>query len=120
MICEQEPIKPSVAIQRAQDEPGGKGGAGREITSEARSETPTGLRRRLAGDLDNIVLKALRKEPERRYSSVAQFSEDLRRFLQDLPVQASRESLPYRGRKFLKRNRALTRRAWPARLWFWR
>ena len=51
------------------------------------------------------MLKALRKEPERRYTSVAQLSEDLGRFLQDLPVQARKESLPYRCRKFLKRNR---------------
>ena len=64
VICEQEPIKPSVAIQRKKEEPGGKGAIDREATSEARSETPTGLRRRLAGDLDNIVLKALRKEAE--------------------------------------------------------
>jgi serine/threonine protein kinase len=107
VICEEEPIKPSVAIQRAQEEPGRKGGAGREGPSEARSESPTGLRRQLSGDLDNIVLKALRKEPDRRYTSVAQFSEDLQRFLQDLPVQARKESLPYRGSKFLKRNRVL-------------
>src|SRR5258705_13812754 len=66
VICEQEPIKPSVAIQRT----GRDGGAGREATSEARSETPTGLRRRLAGDLDNIVLKALRKEADRPHTSV--------------------------------------------------
>jgi serine/threonine protein kinase len=108
-ICEQEPIKPSVAIQHSQiqhvREEARKGGAGQEATSEARSETPTGLRRRLAGDLDNIVLKALRKEPDRRYRSAEQFSEDIGRFLQDLSVQARKESLRYRGGKFLKRNR---------------
>ena len=58
-------------------------------------------------DLDNIVLKALRKEPERRYASVQDLSEDLERFLKDLPVQARRETVTYRGRKFVKRNRAL-------------
>jgi Tol biopolymer transport system component len=51
------------------------------------------------------VLKALRKEPERRYGSAAELSEDLERFLQDLPVEARRESLLYRGRKFLRRRR---------------
>jgi eukaryotic-like serine/threonine-protein kinase len=91
VICEQKPVRPSAAIGAA----------------ETRGESPTGLRRLLAGDLDNIVLKALRKEPERRYSSAAQLSEDLHRFLQDLPVHARKESPAYRCGKFLKRNRAL-------------
>jgi TolB-like protein/Tfp pilus assembly protein PilF len=59
-------------------------------------------------DLDNIVTKALRKEPEQRYASVEKFSEDIDRFLDNLPVHARRESLPYRARKFLKRNRVPT------------
>jgi serine/threonine protein kinase/TolB-like protein/Tfp pilus assembly protein PilF len=99
LICEQEPVKPSVAIQHLHSD------SGRQTAIEARNESPAALRRRLAGDLDNIVLKALRKEPDRRYTSAAQFSEDLQRFLQDLPVQARRESWLYRCRKFLKRNR---------------
>src|SRR5205085_3424162 len=56
-------------------------------------------------DLGNIVLMALRPEPERRYASVQQFSDDIARFLQNLPVKARKESLPYRGRKFLRRKR---------------
>ncbi|HXK01011.1 MAG TPA: protein kinase [Verrucomicrobiae bacterium] len=56
-------------------------------------------------DLDRIVLKALHRAPEQRYASVEEFSEDLRRLLEDLPVQARRQSLLYRGRKFLRRNR---------------
>ena len=92
IICEQEPVKPSAA-------------ATLNTVSELRGESATGLRRLLAGDLDHVVLKALRKEPERRYASVAQFSDDIDRFLQDLPVRARRESLSYRGLKFLKRNR---------------
>ena len=51
------------------------------------------LRRRLAGDLDNIVLKALSKEPARRYASVDQFSEDIRRHLAGLPVMARKDTL---------------------------
>src|SRR5205823_6186627 len=62
---------------------------------------------RLASDLDKVVLMALRKEPERRYSSVADFAEDIRRHLQGRPVRARPNTLPYRSRKFLKRNRAL-------------
>ncbi|HKX99052.1 MAG TPA: protein kinase [Steroidobacteraceae bacterium] len=64
--------------------------------------------RRLRGDLDNIVLMALRKEPERRYSSVEQFSEDIRRHLENVPVLARRDTLAYRAAKFVQRNKAAT------------
>jgi tetratricopeptide (TPR) repeat protein/tRNA A-37 threonylcarbamoyl transferase component Bud32 len=62
--------------------------------------------RQLRGDLDNIVLMALRSEPERRYSSVEQFSEDIRRHLEALPVLACRDTLAYRAVKFMRRNAA--------------
>jgi len=70
-----------------------------------RSTTPDQLKRALAGDLDKISLRALRKEPHRRYSSVEQFSEDIRRHLEGHPVIAQRDTLAYRTRKFLARNR---------------
>jgi non-specific serine/threonine protein kinase/serine/threonine-protein kinase len=63
------------------------------------------LRRRLRGDLDVIVLKALRKEPQRRYVSVEQMAEDIRRHMEGLPVKAAPDSLPYRARKFVRRHR---------------
>jgi serine/threonine-protein kinase len=66
---------------------------------------PSAVVKELDGDLDNIVMMALRKEAGQRYASAAEFSEDLDRYLQNLPVHARQESLPYRGRKFLKRNR---------------
>jgi len=66
---------------------------------------PSALVKGLDADLDNIVLMALRPEPERRYESVRGLSEDLDRFLRDLPIHARRESPIYRGRKYLKRNR---------------
>lgn len=59
---------------------------------------------RLRGDLDNIVLKALSKDPARRYSSVEQFSEDIRRHLKGLPVTARQDSWVYRAEKFTRRN----------------
>ena len=65
-----------------------------------------GLRRRLRGDLDNIVLMALRTEPERRYATVAQFAEDIRRHLARLPVIARRDTLGYRASRFFRRNTA--------------
>ena len=60
----------------------------------------------LKGDLDNIVLKALRKEPERRYSSAENFADDIRRHLQGLPVTARPNTFSYLAEKFVKRNRA--------------
>lgn len=59
----------------------------------------------LKGDLDNITLKSLRKEPEARYSSVEQFSEDIRRHLAGLPVTATSDTWKYRAVKFTRRNR---------------
>lgn len=60
----------------------------------------------LKGDLDNIILKALKKEPERRYSSAENFSEDIQRHLDGLPVLARPDTFSYRAEKFFKRNRA--------------
>jgi eukaryotic-like serine/threonine-protein kinase len=91
-ICTVEPDKPSTAISRS------------EPRSPGLVETGK-LRRRLRGDLDNIVLMAIRKEPERRYTSVEQFSEDIRRHLEGLPVAAHRDTLGYRSGKFIRRHR---------------
>jgi non-specific serine/threonine protein kinase/serine/threonine-protein kinase len=66
---------------------------------------PSTSNRRLRGDLDNIVLRALRKEPERRYASVEQFSEDIRKHLEGLPVSARPDTLAYRGSKFVRRHK---------------
>jgi eukaryotic-like serine/threonine-protein kinase len=67
----------------------------------------TGVGRQLRGDLDSIALKALRKEPERRYANAAQFAADLRNYLEAKPVMAQQGSLRYRAWKFVKRNRAM-------------
>jgi serine/threonine-protein kinase len=98
-ICEEDPEKPSAAIDRAE------GDATPQSVSETREGTPDKLRRRLRGDLDNIVLMALRKEPLRRYSSVLQFSEDIRRHLEGLPVMARRDTPGYRAAKFVGRHK---------------
>jgi len=68
---------------------------------------PSAIVKHLDADLDNIVLMALRKDPERRYLSAQDLADDLDRFLRDLPVKARKESLPYVCRKFLKRKRGL-------------
>ncbi len=69
-----------------------------------RATTPGQLRRLLQGDLDTILLMALRQEPDRRYHSVAQFADDLQRYLNGLPVIAREDTARYRARKFLQRN----------------
>jgi serine/threonine-protein kinase len=70
-----------------------------------RSSTPEGLRRILKGDLDTIVAKALKKNPEERYASVTAFAADIRRHLNDEPISARPDTLTYRLGKFTRRNR---------------
>jgi len=108
-ICEEEPEKPSTAISRVEEVPGPDDAAVIALTPEMVSKTregqPEKLRRRLAGDLDNIVLMAIRKEPQRRYGSVEQLSEDIRRHLEGLPVIARKDTLGYRTGKFIRRHK---------------
>ena len=97
VICEQEPEPPSVAVARP---------AAEAQTADGPPGPPPGNpRRRLAGDLDNIVSMALRKDPARRYASAQQLSEDLRRHLTGLPVTARQDTLFYRSGKFVRRHR---------------
>ncbi|MDN5865125.1 MAG: serine/threonine-protein kinase [Gammaproteobacteria bacterium] len=71
----------------------------------ASGPAPERLRRTLAGDLDTIVMKALRKEPERRYPSVEQLADDLRNYLAARPVRARPDTAGYRLSRFVKRHR---------------
>jgi len=107
VIRDSEPEKPSSVINRIEEATTG-GRKGRKLTPQSVSQTrdgrPENLRRKLAGDLDNIVLMSMRKEPHRRYSSVGQFSEDIRRHLEGLPVVARKATLSYRTAKFVRRN----------------
>lgn len=108
-ICEEEPGKPSTAISRLEEVLAANGADHMVHTPDSLSETRTGdlkgLRRHLRGDLDNIVLMALSKDPARRYASVEKFSEDIRRHLEGLPVSARKEKFAYRLGKFIQRNR---------------
>ena len=93
-ITEQQPTRPSTAVARAENpklDP--------SRTSSFRNS------KILKGDLDNIVLMALRKEPARRYQSVEQLSEDIRRHLENQPVLARKDTIGYRASKFLRRNK---------------
>lgn len=76
----------------------------RDLIADARSTSWRRLTRSIDGDLENIALKALRAEPERRYSSVEAFANDLRRYLDGLPVQARADTTWYRIKKFSGRH----------------
>jgi serine/threonine protein kinase len=84
-ICETDPPRPSLVLRKSGDT--GK------------------LARRLSGDLDAIVMKALRKEPEHRYQSAAELQQDLDRHLDGMPVRARRSTFRYRAGKLMKRHR---------------
>src|SRR5207247_2723016 len=92
-IADTEPPLPSTAVVRGEE-------AKRNATGIRNSKA-------LKGDLDNIVLMALRKEPERRYQSTEQFSEDIRRHLELRPVLAPKDTVRYRTSKFIRRNKAV-------------
>ena len=77
-----------------------------EVQPQRPSDTSSRWRSELRGDLDAIISKALRKEPEMRYASVEQFAADLQRYLDGYPVMARQGDVAYRARKFLRRNRA--------------
>jgi serine/threonine protein kinase len=103
-ICEEEPERPSVAVMREAAREGGSD-ANRAPVHEARGEsTPAKLRRRLDGDVDAIVLKALQKEPQRRYGSVEQLTDDLRRHLEGRPISAHAPTWRYSAGKFVRRH----------------
>jgi serine/threonine protein kinase/tetratricopeptide (TPR) repeat protein len=109
IICLTEPVKPSEIVVRTETI-GGPGDRNAltvtpESVSAARDTKPDKLRRRLSDDLDNIVLMALRKDPRRRYSSIEQFSDDLRRHIEGLPVRAREDTLAYRSSRFVKRHK---------------
>ncbi len=108
-ICHEEPEKLSLAVMRGDGFASAEAGAVKPSPaslSAMREGTPEKLRRRLAGDLDNIVLMALRKEPQRRYASVEQFSEDISRHLENRPVIARPDTRAYRTAKFIQRYKA--------------
>ncbi len=102
VVCETEPTPPSRGWRSESGDGNTSDLAGNTISSMASTHAVPASE--LRGDLDNIILKALRKESERRYSSVEQFSEDIRRHQVGLPVTAVRDTWGYRTSKFVRRN----------------
>ena len=106
-VCNTEPQRPSVAVNRVDSSAESSSNRfGREERSELRDSAPERLRKRLNGDLDNIALMALEKDPARRYPSVEQLQEDIRRHLGNVPVIARNGTAWYRASKFITRHKA--------------
>jgi serine/threonine protein kinase/tetratricopeptide (TPR) repeat protein len=101
-IVDTEPTRPSNVVATVKAN-------GEETTTNAarRTTTPEKLSRMLRGDLDTIVTKALKKNPQERYTSVTAFADDLRRYLRHEPISARPDTVAYRAAKFVRRNRVV-------------
>jgi non-specific serine/threonine protein kinase/serine/threonine-protein kinase len=104
-ICDDDPARPSSVVFKSEKNQSGTPSTTASISSR-REDSPVKLRKRLAGDLDTVVLMALRKDAAQRYASVEQFSEDIRRHLDNIPVLARKDALGYRTAKFIRRHKA--------------
>ena len=104
-VCDLEPKKPSSVVLGSSSASHGHSPEPVTAGLARTSENVEKLRKGLRGDLDNIILMALRKEPQRRYSSVEQFAQDIRRHLENLPVIARKDTARYRASKFMKRHK---------------
>lgn len=93
-ITETDPPRPSDVV-----------GALDEASAKKRGASPEKLRRRFRGDLDLIVGKALKKNPQERYASVAAFGDDLRRYLRHEPISVRPDTVSYRVTKYVRRHR---------------
>jgi len=101
VICEREPMRASEAVlvkSKSEEE-------ARLLAASRGAASPEILAKQLSGDLDNILAFALRKEPDRRYRSVDQLSEELQRYLDGRPVMAAGDTVLYLTGKFIRRHK---------------
>jgi serine/threonine protein kinase/TolA-binding protein len=103
-ICVADPPRPSLNLQRAMLSGPVEGEPTVAVLALARSMSPERLRRRLVGDIDAIVMRALRKEPQHRYSSVERLVADIRHYLENEPVQARQGNWVYYTQRFVRRH----------------
>jgi len=109
-ICDEDPERPSRVILRTTERThsdGSRWAITPASVSATRERPISALRRHLSGDLDNIVLKALRKDPDQRYSTPQALADDIRRHLGGFPVEARRPTVMYLATRFVRRNRLL-------------
>tara|TARA_R110000787_G_scaffold169559_2_gene282250 strand:+ start:911 stop:3787 length:2877 start_codon:yes stop_codon:yes gene_type:complete len=102
-ILDVDPRPPSASVRSSAPDDA-RAGPSADDSDEKRAASTKQLRRSLAGDLDNIVLKCLQKDPERRYATVRELSADIDRYLTKRPVTARGDSWVYKAKKFLLRN----------------
>src|SRR5262249_10252513 len=103
-ICITDPLRPSAAIKRARDSGPLEGQSEILAVAAARRLAPDKLQKRLVGDIDAIVMRALRKEPQHRYNSIEQLATDIRRYLTREPVQARQGNWLYYSQRFVRRH----------------
>jgi eukaryotic-like serine/threonine-protein kinase len=103
-ICVTDPPRPSTTLQRVTGSEAADDQHSPAKVALCRSLTPERLERRLSGDLDSIIMRALRKEPQHRYGSVDQLVADIRRYLANEPVQARQGNWLYYSQRFVHRN----------------
>lgn len=96
IVTHEAPAAPSTFLKQANDA---------ERTATLRKTTRIELKNQLTGDIDTLVLKALHKEPEHRYTSVGQLLEDIERYEKALPLLARKDTIPYRTGKFMRRHK---------------
>ncbi len=103
-ICISDPQRPSTAIRKAMEHTPAEGESTIAAIALARSIVPDRLHKRLLGDIDAIVMRALRKEPQHRYGSVEQLAADVRRYLSREPVVARQGNWLYYSQRFVRRH----------------
>jgi serine/threonine protein kinase len=108
IICHEPPLDPALAVDLIEKEITDSQGRISDITpdrvSAMRQTSTKKLRQQMKGDLGRILLKTLNKQPEERYKSAQQLAEDIRKYLNWEPVEARRQSFPYRAVKWIRRN----------------
>ncbi len=102
-ICEQEPPKPSSIVLMTFEKKNTT--ITPEMVSQSRNLQPRKLQTSLSGDIDKMVLMALRKDPQRRYPTALSFADDIGRYLKGFPVLARKETMPYLVSKFVHRHK---------------
>ncbi len=105
LICVSDPLRPSAVVRSAREVPPADEQNSIEELCRARSVAPERLERQLAGDIDAIIMRAMRKEPQHRYGSIDQLMADIRRYLANEPVHARQGNWVYHSQRFIRRNR---------------
>lgn len=103
-ICITDPLRPSAAVKRARESGPLEGQSEILAVATARRLAPEKLQKRLIGDIDAIVMRALRKEPQHRYNSIEQLASDIRRYLTREPVHARQGNWLYYSQRFVRRH----------------